>query len=75
MLLANSQQQYQIIINTTPAGTTQKPLHMWVTLPVAIIGWLPYESPELYIQIGWPSVSEPAEFVSEADNRRKQKDR
>lgn len=44
MLPVSCRQECQIIINTTPAGTTQKPLLIWAALPVSVIGWLPCES-------------------------------
>lgn len=38
MLLVRSRRECQIIIRATPAGTTQKVLLIWTTLPVSLIG-------------------------------------
>lgn len=52
MLLVSSRQECQIIINKTPAGTTQKALLIWVPL----IGWIPCHTKEFCAGIGGAAV-------------------
>lgn len=56
MLLVSSRQKCQIIINKTPAGTTQKALLIWAALPVPLIGWIPCESYDFCAGIGGGAV-------------------